>query len=158
MVAGWSLSAIAAGTNAAAAFTFAMPGSQLRPMNMPALAEEPHIEPAGTNTIARQLVRLDRGPILDEVGLSSRESAAPQFYASVRGSILEMEVCRKLEEGGYLTRPEPETPLSRFMDKTFSPEVIHLGGHAKASCTLYTAIVRKNPLCLLNPMFLFISW
>ena len=36
---------------------------------------------------------------------------------------------------------------------------IHLGkGKAVAGCTLYTAIKRKNPLCLLNPLFLFVSW
>ncbi len=82
-----------------------------------------------------------------------------QFSLTTRASDLEMRVYRRLEEGGYLTRREPETPLSHFMDRTFSPEEIHLGkGKAVAGCTLYTAIKRKNPLCLLNPLFLFVSW
>ena len=70
-----------------------------------------------------------------------------------------MQIYRRLDEAGYLTRPEPETPLSHFLDSTFSPEVIHLGkGKAVAGCSIYTAIKHKNPLCLLNPMVLFFSW
>jgi hypothetical protein len=82
-----------------------------------------------------------------------------EFSASSRLTQHEIQVYRRLDEAGYLTRPEPETPLSHFLDSTFSPEVIHLGkGKAVAGCTIYTAIKRKNPLCLLNPMVLFFSW
>jgi hypothetical protein len=88
-----------------------------------------------------------------------KTSPTLEFSASSRLTEREMQIYRRLDEAGYLTRPEPETPLSHFLDSTFSPEVIHLGkGKAVAGCTLYTAIKRKNPLCLLNPMVLFFSW
>jgi hypothetical protein len=88
-----------------------------------------------------------------------KTSPTLEFSASSRLTERELQIYRRLDEAGYLTRPEPETPLSHFLDSTFSPEVIHLGkGKAVAGCTLYTAIKRKNPLCLLNPMVLFFSW
>jgi len=53
----------------------------------------------------------------------------------------------------YLTRPEP---LS-FADGIFRPEVVHLG-KTSVSCSLLTALKRKNPLCLLNPIVFQLSW
>ena len=84
-----------------------------------------------------------------------------QFSLGTHMTELDMRVYKRLEEGGYFTRPEPETPIGHFMERTFSPEIIRLGNRSSkafATCTLYTAIKRKNPLCLLNPMFIFVSW
>jgi len=53
----------------------------------------------------------------------------------------------------YLTRTER---LS-FVQSIFTPEVVHIG-KVPVSCTIVTAIKRKNPLCLLNPYFIQISW
>jgi len=39
----------------------------------------------------------------------------------------------------------------------FEPEVIHLR-KVDISCSAITAIKRKNPLCLLNPIVLNVSW
>ena len=98
------------------------------------------------NTSALTLDEMGTPPVV-ELSLSSRLTER------------EMQVYRRLDEAGYLRPPEPETPLSHFLDGTFSPEVIHLGkGKAVAGCTLYTAIKRRNPLCLLNPLVLFFSW
>ena len=47
--------------------------------------------------------------------------------------------------------------IFRALDKTFSPEVIHFR-KADMSCTLFTAYKRKNPFCLLNPIFFNVSW
>ena|SRR5215471_9479652 len=149
-------------TNSASmTLSFVLPTTQLRCI-APERAQgtnatEP--QPQHPETNALQSISVLRWPTLDQLSSTEVEPvAADSFSVSVRGSDLEMQVCRRLEDGGYLTRPEPETPLTHFLDRTFSPEVIHLGRNATASCTLYTAIVRKNPLCLLNPMFLFISW
>jgi len=65
----------------------------------------------------------------------------------------------RLERGGYLTRPElpSENRLERFVTATFAPEVIQFR-KASLSCSLITAIKRRNPLCLLNPIFLDLRW
>ena len=52
----------------------------------------------------------------------------------------------------------PGTPLTRALSSIFEPEVFHLGRTAKVSCSLLTAINRKNPLCLLNHIILQVSW
>jgi hypothetical protein len=53
----------------------------------------------------------------------------------------------------YLARPEP---LS-FVDGIFRPEAVHLG-KTSVSCSLLTALKRKNPLCLLSPIVFQLSW
>jgi hypothetical protein len=101
----------------------------------------------------------DRHPA-DFTQSETRPGWRDQYSLSTHMSELDMEVYKRLDEGGYLRRPEPETTIGHFMERTFSPEIIHLGNRSSkafASCTLYTAIKRKNPLCLLNPMFLFVS-
>jgi len=66
---------------------------------------------------------------------------------------------RRLEQGGYLTRKEirSENRFERAIDAIFEPEVIHLR-KVDISCSAITAIKRKNPLCLLNPIVLNVSW
>ncbi|HTL16444.1 MAG TPA: hypothetical protein VL793_04360 [Patescibacteria group bacterium] len=59
----------------------------------------------------------------------------------------------------YLTRTEQQfdNPVNKFVDRIFSPEVVHLG-KVPVACTVVTAIKRKNPLCLLNPYFFQAFW
>jgi hypothetical protein len=54
---------------------------------------------------------------------------------------------------------EPDDRLSRCLDSIFRPEEFHVG-KTIVSCSILTAIKRKDPLCLLNvnPYFLKISW
>jgi hypothetical protein len=68
-------------------------------------------------------------------------------------------IYRRLKEGGYLTRPEPrsENLFVRSMDAVFRPEVVRVGGFS-VSCSVITAIKRKNPLCLINPLVVHVSW
>jgi hypothetical protein len=72
---------------------------------------------------------------------------------------LEREVYAKLERGGYLTRQDSgsDIPLVRWLGSTFEPAVFHIG-KTSVSCSLITAIKNRNPLCLLNPMVLGVSW
>ena len=56
-----------------------------------------------------------------------------------------------------ITHP-PEDGVTKTFNAIFKPEEIHIGRKATFSCTILTAIKRKNPLCLLNPIFLHVSW
>jgi len=49
-------------------------------------------------------------------------------------------------------------PVTRVLDSIFRPEEFHVGRATTVSCSILTAIKRKNPLCLLNPLFLSVSW
>jgi hypothetical protein len=59
----------------------------------------------------------------------------------------------------YLTAPEPksENRVVRAAEAIWSPEVVKVG-KTSISCSLITAIKRKNPLCLINPIFFQASW
>ena len=50
-----------------------------------------------------------------------------------------------------------DDPLVRCLDSVFRPEEFHIG-KTTVSCSILTAIKRKNPLCLINPIFLNVSW
>jgi len=47
--------------------------------------------------------------------------------------------------------------ISRCLDSVFLPEEVHVG-KTTVSCSILTAIKRKNPFCLINPIFLNVSW
>ena len=60
----------------------------------------------------------------------------------------------------YLTpalEPPPETPIGRALDSVARPEVVRMG-EADLSCSIITAVKRKNPLCLVNATFLDLTW
>jgi hypothetical protein len=48
--------------------------------------------------------------------------------------------------------------LDRAFDSVFRPEEFRVGRTTTVSCSILTAIKRKNPFCLLNPIFLNVSW
>jgi hypothetical protein len=137
----------------------ALPSLQLRSSEPQEIKSLPADRGGSENAGDREIKALKdaRFPRLEIT--EAKVSPTLEFSASSRLTEHEMQIYRRLDEMGYLTRPVPETPLSHFLDRTFTPEMIHLGkGKAVAGCTLYTAIKRKNPLCLLNPMVLFFSW
>jgi hypothetical protein len=72
---------------------------------------------------------------------------------------LDLRLYYRLERGGYLTRAEPklESRFIRAIDAIFEPEVVRIG-KTSVSCSIITAIKRKNPLCLISPIFLSVSW
>ena len=61
--------------------------------------------------------------------------------------------------GRLLTQRDPEALnlLKHPVDAIFEPEAVRLG-KVGFSCSILTAIKRRNPLCLLNPEFLRFSW
>ena len=76
---------------------------------------------------------------------------------STGGDDLDLELYHRLEQEGCFARTPPGNAVERCFASVFQPEVVHLG-KTSFSCTVITAIKRKNPLCLLNPMFLNLSW
>jgi hypothetical protein len=69
---------------------------------------------------------------------------------------------RRLEQldrqGRLMQRDGPsDNRFLRAMDSVFRPEVVKIGG-VEMSCSIITAVKRKNPLCLLNPMVIGIAW
>jgi len=72
---------------------------------------------------------------------------------------LDPELYRLLEQEGCFTRwsSTEENAVTKCVEAVFRPEVAHIGKTA-LSCSIITAIKRKNPLCLLNPMVLNLSW
>jgi len=88
-----------------------------------------------------------QGPPPEPMSAETREQAGMLRYHE------------RLERTGYLTRPElpSENRLVRLAASTFRPEVFKIG-KTSVSCSIVTAIKRKNPLCLLNPFVLTVSW
>ena len=52
----------------------------------------------------------------------------------------------------------PADPVTWVLDSVFRPEEFNVGRTITVSCSILTAVKRKNPLCLLNPLFLSVSW
>ena len=87
----------------------------------------------------------------------------PSYAFSYRRSDLfpgriDPELYKRLEAYGCLTphSPPPDNAFTRAM-RIFEPEVVHIG-QFDVACSIITAIKRKNPLCLLNPMVLNVAW
>ena len=66
---------------------------------------------------------------------------------------------RLIKEEGYLNRPPSKLDglISKVVGGIFVPTPIRIG-KTTVCCSVVTAIKRKNPLCLLNPVVLNVSW
>ena len=98
-------------------------------------------------------------PLAVPVRIPSTNDVPDQMSLSSQGSDFDQRMYRRLEEGGYLTRMEQPSDnlFVRATDGIFRPEVVHFR-KIEISCSLITAIKRKNPLCLINPIFFSASW
>ena len=113
--------------------------------NQPADAASAATPTSANNSAATENWRDDRFP--DRMALDSRTGE------------FDYQSYRLIYEGAYLNRPEPESDdlFSRVVTGVFKPEPFQIG-RTTACCSVFTAIKRKSPLCLLNPMVLNISW
>jgi hypothetical protein len=103
-----------------------------------------------------QKVRAAASPITS----GSTESQAPLASSfSISVSREDIDLYRAYQNFG-LIQPVlvSRDPLSRGLEAIFRPDEFHLGRRVTFSCSLATAIKRKDPLCLLNPTFLNLSW
>jgi hypothetical protein len=93
-------------------------------------------------------------PVSTPVALST---PAVALESSLSASEFHSRIIRSDEF--YLTRAElpADSGVVRFLENTFTPEVVHIG-KVPVTCSIITAIKRKNPLCLLNPLFFQVSW
>lgn len=84
----------------------------------------------------------------------------PASSFSVSVSREDMDLYRAYRNFGLIQPPVlvSRDPLTRGLEAVFRPEEFHLGRTATFSCSLATAIKRRDPLCLLNPTFLNLSW
>jgi hypothetical protein len=133
-----------------------LPKLELRPADLKLDNTDAELGLPNTNALTEQVIATNS----DEIKLSY--DARPTTFSSelsIQGSRRELEVIRDLEEGGYLIRRDEtfETTIDRYVNNIFEPEVIHLGKMGLSS-SIVTAIKRKNPLCLINPIFFNLSW
>ena len=70
-----------------------------------------------------------------------------------------LQLYHRLDGLGYFERAEApsDSPFIRWAEGTFRPEVVHLG-KTTMTCSLLTAIKRRNPFCLINPVVFQLSW
>jgi len=85
--------------------------------------------------------------------------ATAEISLSSFQSDFEYSVYVRLEKLGVFDRPEPvsDSLLERSLNSVFASEVIRFR-KVELSGSLITAIKRKNPLCLLNPIVFNLSW
>ncbi len=98
----------------------------------------------------------DPPPVVIRVAEKS-DNARP---ASINGELVYQNVPPTYYEDCryYQLFPPPPTPVERCLTAVFEPEEFKIGRTATLSCSLLTAIKRRDPLCLLNPIFFDISW
>jgi len=95
-----------------------------------------------------------------EPATNARPEASFEATSASGGlSGVSLQIYDRLEKGGYLTRPElpSEDRLDRLVNTIFVPEPVQFR-KISVSCSIINAIKRKNPLCLLNPIFLDTRW
>jgi hypothetical protein len=95
-----------------------------------------------------------KAPLVSEAGIRVERSTA-----DFRQRDFDFQVFHRLDQQGYFDRPPslPDSAMARWAQKAFTPEILHIG-KTTVSCSLLTAIKRKNPLWLLDPYFLQVSW
>jgi len=93
------------------------------------------------------------------IALSMPSQAPEDFVRDSFRTDFDRALYQRLDRAGYFTRPAfiSRNALDRSIDNIFNPEVFRIG-KTSVSCSIFTAVKRKNPLCLANPIFLNISW
>jgi hypothetical protein len=145
----------AAQTNCAKPTLFLLPEIELRPLaSQSETATSEHHYQARTNSLWELSLAKPNADAQTNAPITTAE-----FTIDSTTTSLEREVYAKLDRGGYLTRQDSgsDIPLVRWVGSTFEPAVFHIG-KVSACCSLVTAIKNRNPLCLLNPMVLGVSW
>jgi hypothetical protein len=91
-----------------------------------------------------------------EAPAEQTSGAVLSFAVGVTPDRRELEVFDEIRRDQEQRRRIASDPLQPIV-RHFEPVVLHFK-HVELTCSLITAIKRKNPLCLLNPMVLGISF
>jgi hypothetical protein len=136
--------------------SFSLPSLQLRPFSSESETTSPKPSSETRENLGFQIVSSQ--PVQISLSYDTKPSRLVAEL-TLKDTQRELEIYRRLEAGGYLTRQNPtsDNALDRALDSAFLPATIHFRKF-DLSCSLVTAIQRKNPLCLLNPIFLNVSW
>jgi hypothetical protein len=149
-------------TNSPSPSLFSLPSAQLRPLE----TEVPHESTDARSDTDRSLFEADPieldDPNADSVGLpnyAEKEQHEDQMMLVRYPGEFDYHTYRLVHENTVLKRDEPERDdfISRTVAAIFVPEPVKIG-RTTVCCSLITAIKRKNPLCLFNPMVLNVSW
>ncbi len=151
VVLGLALSA-AAQTNSTTAYQrlFVLPEAHLRTESTEPKSSNPDPQP--------QEVESPSSPTwLESADLGTQSSDATIVNTNRGGQNYELSYPVEKYAGALIQVRPPDDAVARFLDSTFRPEPLHLG-KVDVSCSILTAIKHKNPFCLLNPIFLNLSW
>jgi hypothetical protein len=117
---------------------------------------------AQSDSSPRTVLKPDTPPVSSSDAPRAGNAAADNRFSTSLDHDADLQFQRFIHyhpDYGFVRKPqEPKNPVSRMFYTIFKPEPIHIGQHAVFSCTIVTAIKRKNPLCLLNPMVIDCSW
>jgi hypothetical protein len=107
--------------------------------------------PANTNSPAGQMNSEDTGAATGLNALAERMKLKGNPAKTAASSLMAQEGL--LQAAG----PASSSDFDRNMAAAFKPEIIR-AGHTQIYSSVVTAVARKNPLCLLDPTFLKISF
>ena len=121
-----------------------------------------------TNKPVASQARFSTGPLTWREMPPETVSTTPQSIVGPNTPPLEMEISQERIEhaidryqwmngSASFLGPETDSQFSSPEERLFQSEIIRIG-KMKVSVSLITAIKRKNPLCLLHPVFLNINW
>jgi hypothetical protein len=103
-------------------------------------------------------VALQAQPVTPKPGELVHIAPEPSLVASVNQPTVHLSFVR--HDQIYLVRDEArfDRDMDRLVDNVYRPEIFHVG-KVPMSSPVWTAIKRKNPLCLLlNPILFQASW
>jgi hypothetical protein len=145
-------------------FLYSLSALPLR--KLPSVADRERVDHASGDTLeeaGKELSRSTPNPDYSHANdtnavalsnLTNQISITSSEFTPVGAAIYE----RLVQQGYFKPRPiDADPPFEHFVQTIFIPEVTHLG-KVDLSCSILTAIQRKNPLCLINPIFFQLTW
>ena len=137
---------------------FSLPQLQLR---LPSLQSSHSTQSAAISGVKELELKppFPTQPESDPASTTNTVRFANTLNLAASGTFSDMSPYPVRDLGSFLIKRDPEALglLRHPVDAIFEPESLRLG-KVKFSCSIVTAIKRRDPLCLLNPAFLGFSW
>jgi hypothetical protein len=145
---------------------FSLPPPQLRPLGVQSDSSN-SVADAGnyTNSFSQEspeTVELQKSWVVSSSSFaqSTIVSQLPvRLTLDTQPGEADLRTYRLLAENGYWNRPSPQSDnvFVRVVNDIFEPATFRVG-KTTVACSIVTALKKKNPLCLLNPIVLNVSW